>query len=189
MNRRAKAANILLAIAVAASLRCGGGGGGGGGGGPTVPATPTPIPTITFTPSGTGGANSLALTRVSSDQNSIVLSLEVTSINELYGVAFDLRFPAGALAFDRVTEGTYLDQNGAVDTSLQVTEMPSGTLVVGLSRLGQVGGRTGTGSLLQIEFDRRAAGSGDLIFAENAAFNALGQIPGVQWSAGRVVVP
>ena len=66
--------------------------------------------------------------------------------------------------------------------------MPSGTLVVGLTRLGQVGGRTGIGSLLQIEFDRRAAGAGDLVFVENQAFNPLGQIPGVVWSAGRVVV-
>ena len=190
MGRRAIVAAALLALAIAASLRCGGGGsGGGGGGGPTNPPTPTPVTAITFTPSGTGGANSISLTRVSSDQSSIVLSLEVTSITELYGVAFDLRFPANALVFDRATEGTYLDQSGAVDTSFQVTEGPSGTLVIGLTRLGQVSGRTGTGSLLQIEFDRRATGSGDLTFADNHAFNPLGEIAGVTWSAGRVVVP
>ena len=189
MRRRAKAANVLLAIAVAASLRCGGSGGGGGGG-PTVPPTPTPIVAITFTPSGTGGTNSLALTRLSSDQNTIVLSLEATSVTDLYGIAFDLRFPAHALAFDQATEGTFLDLNNTVDTSLQVAEMPSGTLVIGLTRLGQVGGRTGTGSLLRLEFDRRGAGQGDFVFIDNQAFNPLGQaISGVQWSAGHVVVP
>lgn len=193
MKRAAIAPRLLLvalALAALASLRCGGGGGGGGGGGPTNPPTPTPIPAITFTPSGTGGANSLALTLVSSDQSSIVLSLEVTSIDDLYGLAFDLRFPAAALEFDQATEGTFLDQNGTVDTSLQVVESPSGTLVVGLTRLGQVTGRSGTGTLLRLEFDRRAAGSGDLVFADNQAFNTLGSaITGVEWSGGRVVVP
>jgi hypothetical protein len=111
-------------------------------------------------------------------------------VTDLYGVAFDLRYPAAALAFDDATEGAFLDQNGAVDTSLQVAESPSGTVVVGLSRLGQVAGRTGTGSLLRLEFTRRAAGSGDLTFVDNQAFNANGAvIAGVQWSAGRVVVP
>jgi hypothetical protein len=62
--------------------------------------------------------------------------------------------------------------------------------VIGLSRLGQVSGRTGTGSLLRLEFNRRSAGSGDFVFADNQAFNAAGSaIAGVQWSAGRVVVP
>ena len=187
MTRR-EAGRLLLALAVAADLACGGGGGGGGGG-PTDPPTPTPPTTITFTPSGTGGTNSLALTRISSDQTSLVLSLEATSVTDLYGVAFDLRFPA-ALAFAEATEGTFLDQNGSVDTSLQVAESPSGTLVIGLSRLGQVPGRTGTGSLLRLRFTRRATGAGDLVFADNQAFNALGSaIAGVQWSAGRVVVP
>ena len=55
-----------------------------------------------------------------------------------------------------------------------MAESPSGTLVIGLSRLGQVAGRTGTGSLLRLEFSRRAAGSGDLVFADNQAFNAAG---------------
>jgi hypothetical protein len=179
---------LLLALLAASQVRCGGGGGGGGG--PTNPPTPTPPAAITFTPSGTGGANSLALTRVSSDATSIVLSLEATSVTDLYGIAFDLRFPAAALSFDQATEGTFLDQNDTVDTSLQVAESPSGTLVVGLTRLGQVAGRTGTGSLLRLEFNRRAAGSGDLVYANNQAFNAAGTaITGVQWSAGRVVVP
>jgi hypothetical protein len=190
---RRRGVRLLVAIAVAvAHLHCGGGGGGrGGGGGPTVPPTSTPPPpSITFTPSGTGGVNSLSLVRVSGDQSSIVLSLEATSVTDLYGIAFDLRYPDAALDFDNATEGSFLDQNGTVDTSLQVVESPSGTLVVGLSRLGQVSGRNGTGSLLRFEFNRVATGSGDLTFDDNQAFDGNGSvISGVQWSAGRVVVP
>jgi predicted outer membrane repeat protein len=192
MKRRGPA-RLLLALAVTAHLHCGGGGGGrgGGGGGPTVPPTPTPLPpSITFTPSGTGGVNSLSLVRVSGDQSSIVLSLEATSVTDLYGVAFDLRYPAAAVDFVAATEGSFLDESGAVDTSLQVVESPSGTLVVGLSRLGQVAGRSGTGSLLRFEFTRLATGSGDLTFDDNQAFNANGgAISGVVWSAGRIDVP
>jgi hypothetical protein len=167
-----------------------GGGGGGGGGSPTVPATPTPPPTITFTPSGTGGANSLALTRVSSDATSLVLSLEATSVTDLYGIAFDLSYPSDALTYRSATEGTFLDNNNTVDTSLQVAEMPAGTLVVGLSRLGEIPGRSGSGTLLRLEFTRKATGSGSLFFAKNQAFNASGAaIAGVVWSAGSVTVP
>jgi hypothetical protein len=111
-------------------------------------------------------------------------------VTDLYGVAFDLTFPSATVSFAGATEGTFLDQNGSVDTSLQVAESPSGTLVVGLSRLGAVPGRTGTGSLLRLELHRVAAGAGDLVFAKNQAFNANGAaIPGVVWSAGRITVP
>jgi hypothetical protein len=145
---------------------------------------------ISFVPSGTGGVNSLALTRVSGDANTIVLSVEATSVTDVYGVAFDLVYPSAVLDFQDAEEGSFLDQGGAVDTSLQVAENPDGTLVVGLSRLGQVAGRSGTGSLVRFEFARRAAGSGDLRFEDNLAFNAAGNpIGGVQWSAGRVTVP
>jgi len=182
----------LVSLVLAAALQAGcGGGGGRSGGGPTVPPTPTPVAAaISFTSSGAGGVNSLALTRVSGDANTLVLSVEATSVTDLYGVAFDLVYPSAVLAFDDAVEGSFLDQSGSVDTTLQVAENPDGTLVVGLSRLGQVAGRTGTGSLLRFEFARRAAGSGDLRFEDNQAFNAAGApIAGVQWSAGRVTVP
>lgn len=181
----------LLLIAATSLLSCGGGGGSRGGGGPTAPPTATPAPaSIGFTATATGGANSLALTRTSSDATTLVLSLEATSVTDLYGVAFDLLYPADVLAFGALVEGPFLDQGGSVDTTLQVAETPPGTLVVGLSRLGQVSGRTGTGALLRLEFERRAAGSGDLRFQGNQAFNAAGDpIPGIVWSGGRVVVP
>ena len=83
-----------------------------------------------------------------------------------------------------------LSLSGDGTTSLQTAESPSGRVVVGLSRLGQVAGRSGTGSLLRIEFRRRATGSGDLRFERNQAFNPAGnQIPGIVWSGGRVTVP
>jgi hypothetical protein len=188
--KRHRTAALALALLALVAIALGCGGGGGGGGGPTTPPTPTPVSAITFTPSGTGGANSLALTRVQSSQTSITLSLEATSVTDLYGIAFDLAYPSAALRFDAITEGSFLDQSGAIDTSLQVAENPPGTLIVGLSRLGQVAGRSGTGSVLRLEFSRVAAGSGDLTFANNRAFNATGAvISGVQWSAGQVVVP
>jgi hypothetical protein len=188
VTRRARAVPALVAAGLLAA--CGGGGGGGGGGGPTAPPTATPAPvSIGFSPTGTGGANSLALTRVSGDATTLVLSLEATSVTDLYGVAFDLTYPAAVLDFDEVTEGTFLDQGG-IDTTLQVAETPDGTLVVGLSRLGQVSGRSGTGTLLRLEFRRQAPGSGDVRFEDNQAFNAAGNpITGITWSGGRVTVP
>ena len=108
---------------------------------------------------------------------------------DLYGIAFDLTFPSNLLNFVGVTEGTFLS-GGSVDTSLQVAQNPPGTLVVGLSRLGQVAGRSGTGSLLSIEFSRAQAGQGSFGFVNNQGFDSTGAaIATLQWSGGTVNVP
>ena len=166
-------------------------GGGGDGGSPTVPPMPPPPAPIGFTPSGTGGAESLALTEgPGTGRDSLFLSLEGTAVVDLYGIAFDLTFPSNLLNFVGVTEGAFLSGGGSVDTSLQVAQNPPGTLVVGLSRLGQVAGRSGTGSLLSIEFSRAQAGQGSFGFVNNQGFDSTGAaIATLQWSGGTVNVP
>lgn len=174
---------LALAVPVVLAAACGG---GGGGGGPTEPTpSPPPPPGITFTASG-GGANSISLVSgAATNQTTLFLEVRATTVTDLYGVAFDLRYPNTALQFVRATAGGFLG-GGA---TLQAIEATPGTIVVGASRLGQVAGVTGSGLLMTLEFTAPAAGSGTFSFAENTALNASGSpMPGLTWAAGTVTV-
>jgi hypothetical protein len=175
----------LLAVpAMLLVLACGGGGGGGGGGVPPPP----PAPTITYAPAtGSESANLALVEAAGSTPTRLRLDLVARNVTGLYGVAFDLVYPGAALEFVQVTNGGFL--GGAGSTSLQVNSDTTGRLIVGLSRLGAVGGVSGSGTLLTLEFDSGAAGVGTLAFENNSAFDsAARRISGVTWAGGSVTV-
>lgn len=177
------ALGLALLLTVAA---CGGsgGGGGGGGGGPTPP----PPPGVTFTPTGGATANVIVMRRTGGAGNTLVLEVRAEGVTDLYGVAFDLRYPSNLLRLDSRTEGELLSQNG-VATTFQAAESGPGNLVVGISRLGGVSGVTGSGVLMTLQFTAVGAGSGTLSFVSNRAFDSGGlQVGGVQWLGGTLQV-
>ncbi len=174
----ALAASLLLLLTVAC-----GGGGGGGGGSPTEP-TPTPPPAaITFTPDGAPPPASVGLAAAaSSTASSLFLELRATQATDLYGVAFDLTYPSGQLAYAGAVAGPALQQ-----ATVQASVSTPGTLVVGVSSLGQVPGLTGSGVLATLRFDAVAAGEGRFAFARNQAFRSNGQpVAGLSWIGGGV---
>jgi hypothetical protein len=144
---------------------------------------------VTFTPAGSAGANSVALAQgPGAGPAAFALEVRVNQVTDLYGVAFDLAYPAALLAFQGATEGTFLGTPGGGETSLQVAEAGAGRLVVGLSRLGDVDGASGSGTLLTLRFAASASGSQPLSFSQNAAYDAAGQLQAVSWVAGSVTV-
>lgn len=159
--------------------------GGGGGGSPTEPTPPPPPPPgISFTAAG-GGANSISLgSGAATNQTTLFLEVRATTVTDLYGVAFDLRYPNTVLQFVRVTDGGFLGGG-----TVQAAEATPGTVVIGASKLGAVAGATGSGVLLTLEFTATAAGSGTFSFADNTALNATGfPVPSLTWAAGTVTV-
>ena len=184
--RRLRSLVTLAVGGVLVSLlpACGGGGGGGGGGGPTSPG-----PSVTFSPSGTTGPEALIL-RESPDStpSRLVLELVAQDVTRVYGLSFDLQYPASVLSFEAAVEEGFLGADGA-DTSLQVAEQPAGNLVIGLTRLGRVQGISGSGVLLSLELRAVGNGSGALRFDANEAFDSEGDpIPSIRWGAGTVQV-
>ena len=174
------AGSFLVASALALTLITACGGGGGGGGGPTEP-TPTPTPRgIVFTP-GSAVANGISLAAATAPDNStLLLEVRANAVTDLYGVAFNLRYPNTTLRYVRVTQGTFL--TGA---SLQIAEGTGGALIVGLSKLGTAAGTSGSGVLLTLEFQSVAAGDGTFSFTNNTAINSTAQtLSGLSWSAG-----
>lgn len=181
--RRRPAASALAALAALVLLAaCGG---GGGGGGPTNP--PPPTPQIIFSPALPNPTNAVSLaTGAGTDANNLFLDVRATTVQDFYGVSFDLRVPT-LLRFTGRTQGTFLSAGG-VQTSFQVTESPTGNLVVGLTRLGGVGGVDGSGLLMTLQFSAGTAGTGAFEFANGAAFDPAGQRLTTSFSAGSVQV-
>ena len=167
------AGSLLLALAAC--------GGGGGGGGPTAPPPPPPSTRgIVFTPA-SAAANGVSLTAAAAPDNStLVLEVRANSVTDLYGVAFNLRYPNSVLRYVRSTQGPFL-----AGASLQIAEGAGGALIVGLSKLGTAPGSNGSGVLLTLEFQSVAAGDGTFSFTNNTAINSAAQtITGFSWSAG-----
>jgi len=108
-------------------------------------------------------------------------------MTNLYGVAFDLLFPTEILNFTVATEGAFL---GGTSTSLQFEQTSPGRLVVGMSRLGNAPGASGSGVVLSLEFaSKGVAGSGTFRYERNSAVTPTGApIAGVAWGGGTVAV-
>jgi hypothetical protein len=177
----------VLAVLVLAAPGCGG---GGGGGGPTGPPPPPPQ-SLTFTPAATAGINTIFLrTGPGTDFNNLVLQVRANEVDDLYGVAFDLVYPAELLSFraNRTDEGRFLRGPG-VGTSL-VVEEAAGRLLISYTRLGaDAGGESGSGVLFTVEFATTSSGQGALELASTLAYDGSGARRfDYDWVGGSLVV-
>jgi hypothetical protein len=172
----------VLALAFVVLAGCG----GGGGGGPTQPPPPPPSPPLTFTPGGTAGGNVVFLARTGATGGSdLDLAVQASEVTDLYGVAFDLGYPASVLDFEGASQGDFLAQGG-FQVSLQVAE-ETGNLIVGITRLGAVPGVSGSGTLATLRFDAVASGSGAISFSRQQAVGPDGQpVAGLEFVGGTV---
>jgi hypothetical protein len=172
---------LLLPLAL---LACGG---GGGGSGPTEPPPPPPPPPpgIAVTPAAAPATGVSIASGAGTTQSTLILEIRANSVNDLYGVAFDLRYPSNILQLVQVSSGPFLGSA----TLQSVPGSGSGLIIVGLSKLGAVSGASGSGVLMTLEFRAIAAGQGSFSFEQNSAVSPSGQtISGFGWSAGTVQV-
>lgn len=164
----------------------------GGGGGPTSPPPPTVPPSgISFSPDSSAGPNSIYLSSGGGSGSTFILDVDTQSVTDLYGVSFLLTYPDNLISFRKNSEleGTFLSESGSVDTDLQVSQRQPGEITVGISRLGEVPGATGSGNLLSLEFGRKAAGSGSIQMTDHDALDSFGEVQiDVTWIGGSVTV-
>lgn len=174
----------LLGLCLILVAACGGGGGGGGGG-PVNPPPPAPTPKLDFTGTGTPTSDSIFLQRNgSSSLTRLILEVRTQDVSRLYGVAFDLEYPTTQLDFTSFSEGGFLGSN----TSVQVVEGTEGTISVGITRLGAVGGVGGSGNLLTLEFDAIGNGQGAFDFPIQTPIDNQGNPLAITWLDGVVDV-
>jgi hypothetical protein len=172
---------LLLAVLFpVVLLACGG---GGGGGGPTEP--PAPQAGITVTPAATPASGISIATGAATTRTTLILEIRANAVTDLYGVAFDLRYPSNVLQLVQASSGTFLGNA----TLQSAPGAGNGLLIVGLSKLGAAAGTSGSGVLMTLEFRAIATGQGSFSFEQNSAVNSSGQAPaGFGWAAGTVQV-
>lgn len=158
-----------------------------GCGGSSSPSAPPPG--VTFTPQGTAGPNSISLSEnPASNADRLFLDVRASQVNGLFGINLELTYPDSVLRYAAASEGDFLAGTNA-DTSFVVAEPSQGELVIGLTRLRDVQGRSGSGVLCTLEFTLPAAGNGSFTFVETEAFGPQGAPkPAVTWLGGSVQV-
>jgi len=170
--------------------------GGGSSSSPTAPPPPPPPPPppsegIFFTADGAPGANTILLDGVDTTDTAarFVVEVRADTVEDLYGVSFDLQYPGNLLTWRKgsFTEGTFLNQEG-VETQMLIERRPAGNLVIGITRVGDVPGVSGSGLLFSLEFvNEVVAGTGVLTFSDNEIVDSAGNIVGdSQWLAGSI---
>lgn len=188
-ERPSTAAALLLALFWVFGISACGGGGGGGGSPPPPPPPMMPNAGITYTPGSAPAQESITLVQAAVTTTTLTLEVRAVNVEDLYGISFDLSYPSGLLRLDASTEGSWLSADGTVQTSFLTNDSQAGTLVVGLSRLGNVAGRTGSGSLLTLTFSAVGTGNGAFGFSNNDFFDRDGvSVSGISWAGGSAQV-
>ncbi|HBL29300.1 MAG TPA: hypothetical protein DD490_20910, partial [Acidobacteria bacterium] len=101
---------------------------------------PAPQPGITVTPT-TAPANGISIAAgAATTRTTLILEIRANSVTDLYGVAFDLRYPSNVLQLVQASSGTFLGNA----TLQSAPGSGNGLLVVGLSKLGAAAGTSGS---------------------------------------------
>lgn len=150
----------------------------------------SPRPGVVFSAEGTPGANSIFLSQnPATTQDRLFLDVRANQVTNLFGINLELTYPRAILQYAAASEGDFLAGPNDVGTSFVVAEPSQGELVIGLTRLRDVQGRSGSGTLLTLEFTLPASGSGSFTLLDTEAFRPGPTLdPGVTWLAGSVQV-
>ena len=90
----------------------------------------------------------------------ITLTVSVDRIEGLYSAPFYLIYDPSLLEFIKASEGNFLKKDGKQTAFFHVNIPQSGRVMIGLSRVGQVGGVTGSGPLATFTFRAKNSGVG-----------------------------
>ena len=106
---------------------------------------------------------------------SVVLTVQVSGVTDLYGYQFDLGFNPAVLAAVSVTEGPFLTGGGATIFLPGTIDNVGGSITANADILdGAVSGVSGSGTLLTVSFQALAAGSSTVQVFNLMALDSFG---------------
>jgi hypothetical protein len=182
------ALGVLAAVTMAA---CSSGGGGGGGGTPPPTVPPPPARMLSWTAAGEPGAQTVYLEiRSLNNPDRFVMQVRASEVTDLYGIALDVVYPDDVVQFDEaaVEEGGFFSASGGFQTEFQLVEEPTGRIIIGITRVGEVSGRNGDGLILELPFDSTASGNGDFTIELSQAIDSDGFPVATTWLGGTVEI-
>ena len=120
----------------------------------------------------TPGLANLALVADLSDVSvgdTVEVEILVSDVEDLYGVALDVVYPAEVFSFYSCVEGEVLGRDGLeTNQAFALESGEEGRLVVGLSRLGLVDGIDGSGRVAVCHFEVAREVNGATLFLDKA---------------------
>ena len=149
-----------------------------GGGSPTAPVSPVTTGGVSFSPEIANG-DAIAL-RGSASGSTLEVEVYATGVEDLYGLGFELLFPADLLRYEGHDRG--------VLPGLEATEAAAGRILVGATHLGPVAGLSGGGAIVFVRFTAIANGNGRLDFSGEEALDSFGDRLGLNWHGGTVSI-
>lgn len=149
-----------------------------GGGSPTAPVSPVTTRGVSFSPATPDGA-AIAL-RGNASGSTLEIEVYAVGVEDLYGLSFELRFPANLLRYESHSRGVF--------PSVEATEAAAGRLLVGATHLGPVAGLSGGGAILFVRFTAIANGNGRFDFSGEEALDSFGDRLGLNWHGGTVSI-
>lgn len=149
-----------------------------GGGSPTAPVSPITTGGVSFSPTAPNGA-AIAL-RGSADGPTLEIEVYAVGVDDLYGLSFELHFPADLLRYE--------SHGGGIFPSLEARETAAGRLLVGATRLGPVAGLSDGGAIVGARFTAIANGNGRFDFSSEEAFDSFGDRLALSWHGGTVSI-
>jgi len=109
-------------------------------------------------------------TKVSINKN-FTIDIDINTKEEIYTVGFELNFDSSLIEALEVKEGNFLKKDGASTYPIVRVNNSEGKIEFSNTRLGEVGGVSGEGSLAVLEFYSKSAGSSNLILTNVTVLN------------------
>jgi general secretion pathway protein D len=92
---------------------------------------------------------SLARTRIGRE---VSIRVEVREGKDVFGAPFYLIYDPNLLEVVQVSQGDFFKKDGKQSAFLQKVDSKAGRIIIGQTRMGKVGGMTGTGTLVKVTF-------------------------------------
>ncbi len=115
-----------------------------------------------------------------------ILSIEADQVKDLFSAPFYLKYDPQFLEFIGLTEGKFLNKDGKPTVFIYSVDPDTGQVIIGLSRLGDVGGISGSGVLALATFKAKNSGTATMAF-QNVDFRDIRLEPVNVISEGREV--
>ncbi len=108
--------------------------------------------------------------------------------SNVFAIPFDINYDPNILEVTGLREGAYLKKGGGQTTFLNSVDKARGKITVGLTRLGRIGGVSGSGSIMSVDFKALRRGTASLSFTNGKPMDGeLNALP-VEFADERIIV-
>jgi hypothetical protein len=125
---------------------------------------------------------------VKSVGETFTVRVRIDNGSNVFAVPFDINYDPNVLEVTGLHEGSYLKKDGGQTTFLTSIDRDRGKITIGLTRLGRIGGVSGSGTLMSIGFRALKRGTASLSSANEKPMDSdLNALP-VKFAHGEVKV-